>query len=144
MSVLVSLQTHLLDTWPRIEIFSQMPCDEVFYLDAEGETRLAADDSSREHAFQPASEWCCIVRRVANTTMSYAETMPATDFCKLRVTAGDQHSPRVQWSLFDDFLEKGVIRRARLQSMFVARAGDLQTARECCTRAERKELPLTT
>jgi hypothetical protein len=41
-------------------------------------------------------------------------------------------------------LEKGVIRRARLQSLFVPRENDVQLVAECCRAIESRPLPLTT
>ncbi len=48
-----------------------------------------------------------------------------------------------QWELFAEFLEKGVIRRARLQSLFVPRENDVQLVAECCQAIEHRPLPLT-
>ena len=48
-----------------------------------------------------------------------------------------------KWELFSEFLEKGVIRRARLQAMFVPE-DDVQLVAECCQSIAERPLPLTT
>ena len=69
--------------------------------------------------------------------------MPLSDFRQLAVvrTGGKIGS---RWELFAEFLEKGVIRRARLQSLFVPRENDVQLVAECCQSIEKRPLPLTT
>jgi hypothetical protein len=56
----------------------------------------------------------------------------------------DQGISTAQWTLFAEFLEKGVIRRARLHSAFLRREHDLDIAAACCVTIERDSLPLTT
>jgi hypothetical protein len=46
--------------------------------------------------------------------------------------------------MFSEFLEKGVIRKARVHSAFIERAKDIQIAAACCETIERSALPLTT
>ena len=43
-----------------------------------------------------------------------------------------------------DFLEKGVIRRARVHAAVLPRENDVELALECCRAIENRPLPLTT
>jgi hypothetical protein len=81
--------------------------------------------------------------RLPGGELSYAEIVPASDFRRLRVERFD-HSIGAQWEMFSEFLEKGVIRRARLQAMFVPRADDVQIVAESCQSIALRPLPLTT
>ena len=69
--------------------------------------------------------------------------MPTTDFRQLAIDH-DKSTIGSRWQLFGEFLEKGVIRRARLQSLFLPRENDVQLAAEACQSIERRPLPLTT
>jgi hypothetical protein len=50
---------------------------------------------------------------------------------------------RSAFRLFDERLEKGVIRQARLRGVFVPRQGDQQAAIECYHHFVRSAVPLT-
>jgi hypothetical protein len=62
----------------------------------------------------------------------------------VRAWKGSEGNYGVQWQLFSEFLEKGVIRRARVHGAFLRREGDVETAAACCDALERESLPLTT
>jgi hypothetical protein len=49
-----------------------------------------------------------------------------------------------EWRLFAEFLEKGVIRRARIHGAIVPRDNDVEIAAACCKAIDGLELPLTT
>jgi len=91
----------------------------------------------------PQATACCQLWRLSGGELSYAEIMPRSDFRQLSVERMD-HSSTSRWELFSEFLEKGVIRRARLQALFLPREDDVQLAAECCQAIERRPLPLTT
>ncbi len=48
-----------------------------------------------------------------------------------------------KWELFADFLEKGVIRRARVYGVLLPREDDIELALECCAAVQQIPLPLT-
>jgi hypothetical protein len=144
LSIVASVQTHLLDTWPRIGASSQLDCEEVVQLNDSGKRALP-------EALQPgrivsaSSDACCILRRLTGGELTYVEIMPASDFHDVSLSVdtatGEQF---VTWTLFSEFMEKGVIRRARLVSAFVPRANDVEVAATCCDAVLRSPLPLTT
>jgi len=141
ISLLVSVETHLLDTWPRIDIGSQLQCAEVLHIDAESR---ATESLHRDQTIPASTGACCILRRLTDWPISYAEIMPANDFCQLSVRHEHDHQCAVEWELFADFLEKGVIRRAQLQTAFLPRENDVRLAMACCEAVEHRPLPLTT
>jgi hypothetical protein len=126
MSLLVSLQTHLLDTWPTMCI----------------ETRLMADEV--QHLERSATNACCILYRLAEVPITYAEIMPTSDMRRVTIGRGNDGAYHARWELFAEFLEKGVIRRARMHSIVVPRARDTEIASAACDAMDCRPLPLTT
>lgn len=80
---------------------------------------------------------------------SYVELAYPSDFTRAMVTYepeanGESAGVRIRWSLFDEHLEKGVIRRARLRGLFVPSRLVLDMARPLLDQFAGSELPLTT
>jgi hypothetical protein len=91
--------------------------------------------------FSPSSD-CCVLARFRDVPLSYVEIMPAGDFQAVRASSGADGST-LEWRLFAEFLEKGVIRRARLHAAIVPRESDINVAAACCAAIDKLELPLT-
>jgi hypothetical protein len=143
MSLLASVQTDLLDTYPRMTAGSQFAASEVFLItgaDAPGVGKRAV---SGDCIIEPTAGICCFLQRLENTRISYAEFMPASDFQRLELSNSSRHAYRASWRLFAEFLEKGVIRRARLHGAFLRREDDMEIAAACCEAIENQSLPLT-
>ena len=143
LSLLVSIQTDLLDTRPRLFVCSSLPADEVLMVTVVDDDLVVDSHGEGEQAVDPRASACGLVWRLPGETVSYVEIMPATDFHNFSI---DRNSNTIgsRWELFGEFLEKGVIRRARLQSLFVPREDDVQLAAEACQSIEGRPLPLTT
>jgi hypothetical protein len=141
-SLLVSVQTHLLDTVPQIAVASHVPWDEVLSVSVSGAKAAAVQiDSSQMKS--AASEDCCVLMRSKDVPLSYLEMMPAGDFhAAALLPQGNEKA--FEWRLFAEFLEKGVIRRARVHVAIVPRDNDVEIAAACCKAIDRLELPLTT
>jgi hypothetical protein len=144
LSLLVSVQTHLLDTWPRIGVRSGLACGEMLRIKSNDGRLQSVEPIKESGGLSGPENSSCIVCRLDNAPLSYIEIMPDSDYWavkprKLETTSGD-----VEWELFSDFLEKGVIWRARLYSAFVPRENDLEIAAACCDTVLRSALPLTT
>jgi hypothetical protein len=143
LSLLVSLQTSLLDTWPTMFIASRLVADEVLLVTCEsGELAEIKSLGRGNHRVRPVTSTCCVLSRLAGLPFSYAEIMPASDMREVVIDRGDD-ACHVCWELFAEFLEKGVIRRARMQSMVVPRASDVEHAAAACREVEQRPLPLT-
>jgi hypothetical protein len=145
LSLLVSVQTHLLETWPRISIESRLHAAEALIVSTQVSDNAGTNVLSHgEHVFNPAASPGCIVFRFAGADFSYAEIIPPGDYRELRVSWSANGFCHTAWSLFADFLEKGVIWRARLQSLLLSRNNDVALARACCREIDQRPLPLTT
>ncbi|MGD9632450.1 MAG: hypothetical protein AB7G28_03640 [Pirellulales bacterium] len=143
LSVVISIQTDRLDTHPQIFVRSSLPADEVLRVSVAGDELLVDSHADGELHIDPQAVACCQLWRLPGGELTYAEIVPASDFSQLSVErVGRQAASR--WKLFAEFLEKGVIRRARLQAMFLPREDDVQLAAECCQAIDRRPLPLTT
>ena len=145
LSLLVSVQTHLLETWPHISVESQVQSDEVLLLQS-GPGKEAAVHSLApgEELVLPPTTTGCVLQRLAGTPLSYAEIMPANDFREAAVCCSAEGVSRTKWRLFADFLEKGVIWRARMQSLIVPRSNDVELTIAYCRAMDQRPLPLTT
>jgi len=141
LSLLISVQTHLLDTWPRMNVGSQLACQELLQVDPSADTTLRLQPNG---TIRPSTGACCVLHRLAEPAISYVEIMPASDFRELSVRHDAGRGYRAEWHLFADFLEKGVIRRARLQCAFLPRKNDVQLSFACCAAMNQRPLPLTT
>ncbi|MEX2316875.1 MAG: hypothetical protein WD669_06975 [Pirellulales bacterium] len=135
LSLIVSVQTDLLDSHPQIRVTTRLAADELIEHRA---LSIEHPASSIEH---PAS---CLLWRLAGGKLSYAEIVPESDFRQLTVERDADGVASVHWDLFAEFLEKGVIRRARIQGAFLPRQDDIELAAACCRAIDRRALPLTT
>lgn len=144
LSLVVSIQTNLLDTHPRIDIRTSLAADDIVLVSVAGDELLVDSHVDGPQAIDPRTHACGLIWRVRDCDLSYAEIVPTSDFHQLAVTRTGEHAAQSRWELFSEFLEKGVIRRARLQSLFLPRENDVQVVAECCQAVERKPLPLTT
>ncbi|HEX5472406.1 MAG TPA: hypothetical protein VFW73_10990 [Lacipirellulaceae bacterium] len=143
LSLLVSIQTQLLDTYPRIRVTSHVACGEVLLLTSCNGARPCAESIDRPRTVSPSGETCCILLRLKEWPLTYVEMVPSSDFRQAKLQR-DNDGVSTEWSLFADFLEKGVIRRARVHAALLARENDVDLAMACCEAARRLELPLTT
>jgi hypothetical protein len=144
ISLLVSFQTHLLDTHPRIEVSSHLDAEELIHLTADHNQVVNSGSLKGDSTIHPTGGISCIVHRPPNEDFSYAEFAAANDFSTLCVCDDDASAPHAWWEMFGEFLEKGVIRKARIHAAFIERATDIQIAAACCETIERSGLPLTT
>jgi hypothetical protein len=144
MSVLVSVQTHLLDTWPRISVFSQVASDELLYISLSERQQAEVERVDSAKTLSAGGAGCCVIWRLRSAPLSYVEIMPATDFRQVAFKPGNKVNSSVEWHVMADFLEKGVIRRARIHAAVLPRENDVELALECCRAVEYRSLPLTT
>ncbi|HEX3600726.1 MAG TPA: hypothetical protein VHU84_11325 [Lacipirellulaceae bacterium] len=143
LSALLSLQTHLLDSWPKISSATQMPVAKLLLIAIDDRGDANVEPLETDARTIPADATCCVVSRLDHAPYSYIELASAADICGGQITQNAMGS-QVVWRLFaEEFLEKGVIRRARVHSAFVPRSDDVEIAIECAAAIERAPLPLT-
>ena len=122
IELLVSVQTSLLDSCPRLVARSELFVDEVLCIDDTGRAgnRQSPRTSRAGYLFRPAGQ-----------DFSYAEMIHPADAhgTRLESQAVDR-GQRVELShqLFAERLEKGVILRARVLGLWLDRAGDQDAA----------------
>lgn len=143
ISLLVSVQTDLLDTYPLIGAASDLPAAELLHTTWTRGKQVNWDGASPGDNIAPRGDVMCVLHRLAGAPLSLAEFLPSSDFQSLRITSNTNRGCDATWTLFADFLEKGVIRRARLYAAFLPRESDLEIAAKCCEAVEHIELPLT-
>jgi hypothetical protein len=143
LSVLVSVQTHLLETHPNIKVISQVPGAEMLLITVNEDGTAEVDPADRERTFAPPGEMCAVLWRLADAPLSYVEIATASDIREI-ATGRTWAGPVAHWGLFAEFLEKGVIRRSRVHGALLPRKNDLELALECCRALEQIPLPLTT
>jgi len=146
LSLIVSIQTDLLDTRPRLGVASQMPADELVHVAVNSQGHSAQSLTvAKRHVLEPEAKLQGILVRLPGGEASYVECAPASDFREVRVSPAHDESEgaKLEWQLFDEFLEKGVIRRARVHAFFLPREDDVRLAAECARALATRPLPLT-
>jgi hypothetical protein len=141
LSLLVSVQTNLLDTFPRITVGSRMPAVEVLHASWDS-GNFRTQRIERDFTIKPEGGIYCLLHRIPDGNASYAEFMLASSFESLDIECLNGHI-HGSWRLFAEFLEKGVIRRARIHAAFLRRVDDVALAAACCHAIEKESLPLT-
>lgn len=149
LDVHVSVQTSLLDSQPVVRVTSRLPVTEAWRLDDSGRFEPAVAEGSAKMRLTPDDGPGCVLYRLqdspADRPLSYAEMVQPCDFLELTVQrSSDGNSVQTAHRLFATFLEKGVIRRARLRGVLVDRDEDLATAAAWYGRMTSERLPLTT
>jgi hypothetical protein len=126
LSLMVSIQTDSLETHPAIRVATRLAAVEV------GEVGHAAGSGAQ-----------ALLWRLTGQDVSYVEIVPSSDFCDVSIECDADGHFTATWSLFGEFLEKGVIRRIQVMSAFLPRERDEELAAECCRALARRPLPLT-
>jgi hypothetical protein len=110
--------------------------------DSDGTAEVARVDAAESNAASAAMS--AVLYRLLHNDFSYVEIMRATDHRGIAFRPTPAGKLRAEWELFADFLEKGVIRRARVHGALLPRENDIELALECCRAIEQSPLPLTT
>jgi hypothetical protein len=142
IELVISVQTSLLDSSPRLATRSLLCVDEALCLSsADGAKQIEGGKSS------------CYLYRLAEAPFSYAEMVHPAQSQESAIesptAAGAKHdaAPKrleLRHQLFSERLEKGVILRARVLGVFLDRRGDLEAAARHYQAFLSAEPPLTT
>jgi hypothetical protein len=143
LSVLVSIQTDLLDTHPLVYVATELPAEEVLTLNIDGGDVGLPAVNGPVHVIRSSTSIAGAVWRLPGGRLSYVELAEPNDFRRLSIRRGDGRW-RSEWELFAEFLEKGVIRRARLHGAFLTRERDVELATALANQISSRPLPLTT
>lgn len=145
IELILSAQTHLLDSRPGLLALSTLPAGAVFHLPERAEqlTELAFDFQSRRE-FTAGQCLPLFLFRPHGAAYSYAEMVQPSDFAGASLELRGEELLRFGHPLFAERLEKGVIRRVRLCGAFLPRDGDLERAMTVYRHFIAEPLPLTT
>ena len=100
LEAMVSVQTPLLESYPKVLIRSSMKAKSVRYLVDQAEEMQVVPRDAIQVAGVALSE--------VNDALTYAEMVHPTDFLDCQIDADFQ----TQWRMCDHFMEKGVISQA--------------------------------
>jgi hypothetical protein len=144
LSLIVSMQTQLLDTCPQITVSSQALSKGTLGLviTEGGDAEIGPINGGNWEA--PRGTTYCIIRRLSKSPLSLIEFASSSDYLAVRSRPDSHGNTLSEWRLFAEFLEKGVIRRARVNSALVPQENDIELAVECSRAMENLPLPLTT
>lgn len=148
VELVVSVQTDLLDDVASIALGSELPCKEVLHV-MEDDTRSftsaklphISDSPNTVQINRPGP----ILFRLGKGIGTCMEMVHPTDFSSGQIDCPtpDKGCAKSTMSVIGQPLEKGVIRRARSQALFVPAEGDEAAAIECYRRFAASALPLT-
>ena len=145
VEIIASVHTSLLDSDPRIAVGSTLPCCEVLRFCDEKDSRFERVELSEVEPFVLDSGAGLFLFRLPDSGCSYAEMIHPADFTTGRIRRDSSEGNRVcsDLRLFDEPLEKGVIRRSRVRGVFLPSEEDEKSAIQCYRYFVRSAIPLT-
>ena len=146
LELIVSVQTDLLDDDPELALASELPCCEVWQAGDSQATTLRRAGGSEPDSRGPCLGAGLFAYRFTNSPGSYLEMLQPTDLGRADCEPGTAPGTvRSRWRLFEERLEKGVIRRARACGLLCLHSPpDDAVAGECYRRWLASETPLST
>lgn len=143
IEVIVSAQTHLLDSRPALAVVSSVAASEVLSVCGDDASLAPLGFSSTGRIeFSVADPCNRFLLRPEGADFSYLEIVHPSDFAGSTLEQrGD--TIRLVHRLFPDRLEKGVIRRGRVCGLFLPRANDVAAAIDAYRAMLDAPLPLT-
>ena len=132
---IVSLQTSLLECFPKAVLRSELPAGEVLQVHGDGTPAANMD------AVISSDRFAGVLVRDASQGWSYLEATYPEDLGIWHVETG-QHVV-INRELGGEFQEKGVIRRLRVRSAFLPYAHDVATATQLLKEFAASPPPLT-
>jgi hypothetical protein len=128
-------------------VVSHVAAKELMHVAVSGREHVAQTlTGTKTHILKPEASSHCLIARLPDGETSYMECVSASDFQQAWVSPANEEAKvaKLEWLLFHEFLEKGVIRRARVHMLFLPRENDVLLAAACCRALETRPLPLTT
>ena len=140
IDAILSLQTSLLECYPRVTISTQLPANEIWMVPPGVATaRLLTDWNSAT----TVPHLSATLLRGTDDSWSYCEMTHPEDQGTVEIRSPREGFCQVQRTLGGDFQEKGVIRRMRIRGVFLPRANDLESAAEIFADFAAAPAPLT-
>jgi hypothetical protein len=147
VELIVSVQTELLDDDPGLALTSDLPCSELFQAANRDVTCIARVPVPETEADGPCrrSGVGLFLYRFGKVPGSYLEMVHPADFSTVEfIPEPNSVNMRSRFQLFEERLEKGVIRRARARGLLCPSTRDGKVvAGECYRRLLASESPLS-
>jgi len=144
LTLVVSVETQVLEARPELAVASVLPTTNVSRLVDAPSPRFESVGGEFPWVIEPSGGPGCLLFRLSQSDLSYAEMVHPLDFLESRLQGGTGPRPavRLRHRLFGGSLEKGVILRARVCGVLLPRDGDARIAAECYARFAAAEPPL--
>ena len=146
LELIVSVETELLDDEPCLALGSEMPCSELLQAaneDATGFERVPVPGTAADEPCRCTGVGL-FLHRFGEGPFGFLEMVHPADFFAAEFEPGPG-MVRSRFGLFEERLERGVIRRARARGLlYRPTRDDKAVARECYRRFLASESPLTT
>jgi hypothetical protein len=133
---IVSLQTSLLECFPKAVLTSELPAGEVLQVHGDGTPAASID------AIISSDRFAGVLVRDAARKWSYLEATYPEDLGTWHVEPGQQQVV-INRELGGEFQEKGVIRRLRVRNAFLPYADDVARAAQLLKEFAASPPPLT-
>jgi len=145
LELVVSVQTHLLDSDPKLSICSRMEANEVYELASTDPVHFNSVATESHDNNTDSESKGLVLTRLEDGKTSYLQMVHPSDWQQANPPPVSEAGKGVllRSNLFLERLEKGVIRRARLRGLFLNRHNDLQTAVACYHEFANSVPPLT-
>ncbi len=147
VELILSVQTELLDSDPRMLVESRLNDSRVFHIESGGHApveaiEVAASDIQSPVKLNPPG---ILLTRPYEASCSYLELVHPSDFIDVEIvrTSPDASEFTSRFTMFEAPLEKGVIRRGRLRALLLPRQADTDAARSCYQQFVAAPIPLT-
>jgi hypothetical protein len=127
VDVLVSVETSRPESQPCVSVTNCLPAQRLCFLDG---VELEPTAIDRHRPTDPAKHGHpgCILIRLPGDVRCCAAMVHPDDFCAATVTRDDDNHLRIGYRLFFGALEKGVLLRARVRTVFMPRQDDMAIA----------------
>ena len=144
VELVISVRTSLLESRPQLAITTTSPGTPALRLVDPATARYepVSPAPGRAQAMEPQTGPGCVVLRLPGVPLSYVEMVHPADFRGDRLAADGPEQLELRHHLFQESLEKGVLLRARIRGVLVARDGDLPAAAACYAAFAAAEPPL--
>jgi hypothetical protein len=144
LELILSVQTDLLDSRPECGLGSYLWDGQLFHTsELQSDTFEEVPKGDGVPFDRADSLTHLFLTRVRRHNFSYAELVHPSDFVRAKAGVDDTPLVAVEYTLFPDRLEKGVIRRARICGWFLPAENDLAVAVELAKQFINEPLPLT-
>jgi hypothetical protein len=148
IDAIVSNQTQLLDTDPRMRIGCSLPSDSWLRTHRPGTSSVFDHVSMRDGetvSLEVKPPGCALLVRLAGVAWSYGQIIEAIDLIDAELVWNAAKGTTTLWAeVFENRLEKGVIRRARARGVVVPRERDEELVARHFENVVRSAPPLTT